>query len=61
MTMGIAHAEGETGAETVILDFVREVRAPFSPEAVVSQFAEHPPAIPRGESVRRQIRLGMGA
>jgi hypothetical protein len=35
MTLAIAHAEGEV----MVLDAVREVRPPFSPEAVVSEFA----------------------
>jgi hypothetical protein len=35
MTMSIAHKEGVT----VILDAIREVRPPFSPEAVVEEFA----------------------
>jgi hypothetical protein len=36
MTLAIAHAEGAT----VILDCVRAVRPPFSPDSVVSDFAE---------------------
>lgn len=36
MTMAIAHKEGDTA----ILDVVREVRPPFSPEAVASEFAD---------------------
>jgi hypothetical protein len=35
MTLGIAHKEGETA----ILDCVREIRPPFSPEAAVAEFA----------------------
>jgi hypothetical protein len=35
MTLGIAHAQGEVA----VLDAVREVRPPFSPEAVVIEFA----------------------
>ena len=35
MTLGIAHKDGER----VILDAVREVKPPFSPEAVVTDFA----------------------
>ena len=35
MTLAIAHAEGDTA----ILDAVREVRPPFSPDAVVADFA----------------------
>lgn len=35
MTMAIAHAEGEKA----ILDLIREVRPPFSPEAVTAEFA----------------------
>ena len=36
MTLGIAHRE----ADQVVLDAVREVRPPFSPELVVSDFAQ---------------------
>ncbi len=36
MTLGIAHREGELA----VLDLVREVRPPFSPERVVEEFAE---------------------
>jgi len=35
MTLAIAHAEGER----VVLDAVREVKPPFSPDAVVGEFA----------------------
>ena len=35
MTLGIAHREGELG----VLDVVREIRPPFSPEATVTEFA----------------------
>ena len=35
-TLAIAHKEGEIG----ILDCIREVRPPFSPEAVVAEFAD---------------------
>jgi len=36
MTLAIAHREGERG----VLDAVREARPPFSPEAVVKEFAD---------------------
>lgn len=36
MTLGIAHREGDTA----VLDATREIRPPFSPEAVVDEFAE---------------------
>ena len=36
MTMAIAHREGKSA----VLDAVREVRPPFSPERVVADFAE---------------------
>jgi len=39
-TLAIAHAEGQSTSKTAILDALREVRPPFSPEAVVSEFAE---------------------
>jgi hypothetical protein len=35
MTLAIAHAEREVG----VLDAMREMRPPFSPEAVVAEFA----------------------
>jgi hypothetical protein len=35
MTLALCHAEGDRG----VLDLVREVRPPFSPDAVVSEFA----------------------
>ncbi|WP_292522910.1 terminase family protein [Methyloceanibacter sp.] len=37
MTLAIAHLEG---GERAVLDCVREVRAPFSPESVVKEFVE---------------------
>lgn len=36
MTLAIAHKE----AETVILDLIREIKPPFSPEAVVAEYAD---------------------
>lgn len=39
-TLAIAHAEGKREAKTAILDCVREVRPPFSPEAIVQEFCE---------------------
>ena len=39
MTLAIAHFAGALNAETCILDVVREVRPPFSPESVVEEFA----------------------
>src|SRR5437867_3826118 len=38
MTLAIAHGAGESG-ERGVLDCVREVRPPFSPDAVVAEFA----------------------
>ena len=35
MTLAIGHKEGDTE----ILDLIREAKAPFSPEAVVEEFA----------------------
>jgi hypothetical protein len=40
MTLAIAHLEIRNNEKTVILDAVREVRAPFSPEAAVDEFAQ---------------------
>ena len=40
MTLAIAHAEGRGDEARAVLDAVREVRPPFSPEAVVRDFAE---------------------
>jgi hypothetical protein len=38
MTLAIAHVEGERG-DIGVLDAVREIRPPFSPESVVKEFA----------------------
>lgn len=40
MTLAIAHAEGQGDERRAIVDAVREVRPPFSPDAVVRDFAE---------------------
>jgi hypothetical protein len=40
MTLAIAHLEHVNSEKMVILDVVREIRAPFSPEAVVDEFAQ---------------------
>ncbi len=40
MALAIAHREGERHKETIILDCVRVVRPPFSPDAVAHEFAE---------------------
>ncbi|ACK52000.1 conserved hypothetical protein [Methylocella silvestris BL2] len=37
MTLGICHAEKD---KRIVLDVIREIRPPFSPDAVVSEFAE---------------------
>ncbi len=39
MTVAIAHAEGAEEPRRIVLDVVREVRPPFSPDAVVGDFA----------------------
>jgi hypothetical protein len=39
MTLAIAHMEHRNSEKVVIVDAIREVRAPFSPEAVVDEFA----------------------
>jgi hypothetical protein len=39
MTVAIAHLEHRNNEKVVIVDAIREVRAPFSPEAVVDEFA----------------------
>jgi hypothetical protein len=39
MTLAVAHAEPRSGTRVGILDAVRERRPPFSPEAVVTEFA----------------------
>jgi hypothetical protein len=39
MTLAIAHAEGREEPKQIVLDCVREVRPPFSPDGVVSDFA----------------------
>jgi hypothetical protein len=40
MTLGISHAEERNGEMVAVLDCVREVRPPFSPEGAVEEFAE---------------------
>ncbi|GAB9089157.1 hypothetical protein [Bradyrhizobium diazoefficiens] len=40
MTLAIAHKEGADESDTVILDAIREVRPPFSPEAVVQEMCD---------------------
>jgi hypothetical protein len=40
MTMAIAHLEKRDGKRVLVLDVIRERLAPFSPEAVVTEFAE---------------------
>jgi hypothetical protein len=40
MTMAIAHEEKRDGTRYAVLDLVREVRPPFSPEQIVADFAE---------------------
>ena len=39
-TLAIAHAEGDHEQRTAILDLVREVKPPFSPEGVTQEFAD---------------------
>jgi hypothetical protein len=39
MTLAIAHAEGTDEPRRIVLDVVREIRPPFSPDAVVGDFA----------------------
>jgi hypothetical protein len=39
-TLAIAHSEGDREQRTAILDLIREVRPPFSPEAVTQEFAD---------------------
>lgn len=40
MTLAIAHESGQGAERRAVLDVVREVRPPFSPDAVVEEFAE---------------------
>jgi hypothetical protein len=40
MTLAIGHAEKEASAARYVIDVIRERKPPFSPEAVVSEFAE---------------------
>jgi hypothetical protein len=40
MTLAIAHAEGAGDERRAVLDVLREVRPPFSPDAVAKDFAE---------------------
>jgi hypothetical protein len=39
-TLAIAHKDGADESATVVLDAIREVRPPFSPEAITSEFAD---------------------
>lgn len=39
MTLAIAHAEKQDQIELSVLDAIREIKPPFSPEAVVAEFA----------------------
>jgi hypothetical protein len=39
MTLAIAHLQQINSEKTVVVDAIREVRAPFSPESVVDEFA----------------------
>ena len=39
-TIAIAHVEGTPQKRTAILDAMREVRPPFSPEAITEEFAD---------------------
>jgi hypothetical protein len=40
MTLAIAHVEADaSGARRMVLDLIREVRPPFSPDAVTAEFA----------------------
>lgn len=52
MTLAIAHREGDRG----VIDAIREARPPFSPEAVVAEFATlagHRVGAPEIRAVRR--------
>jgi hypothetical protein len=40
MTLAIAHKDGVDESATVVLDAIREVRPPFSPEAIVQEFCD---------------------
>ena len=40
MTLAIAHEQERHGQDLVILDLIREVKPPFSPEAIAAEFAE---------------------
>lgn len=40
MTLAVAHAEGTGDARRTVLDMVREVRPPFSPDGVAKDFAD---------------------
>jgi hypothetical protein len=40
MTLAVGHLEQRNSEKTVVLDAVREVRAPFSPEQVVDEFVK---------------------
>jgi hypothetical protein len=54
MTLAVSHYD--RGADTVMLDVLREARPPFNPERVVEEFAEILGALPRAGRGRRSIR-----
>jgi hypothetical protein len=39
MTLAIAHVEDNAGTKRAVIDLIREVRPPFSPDAIVREFA----------------------
>ena len=57
MTLAVAHKAGVT----VVLDAVREIRPPFSPEAVVEEFAKLLRSVSVHVGLRRPVRRRMAA
>ena len=55
MTLAVAHKAGVT----VVLDAVREIRPPFSPEAVVEEFAKLLRSVSVHVGLRRPVRRRM--
>ena len=56
MTLAISHSEHADGGEIGVLDLVREVRPPFSPDAVAIDFCDISEALSHIERHWRSLR-----
>ena len=61
MTLAIAHREGPRTDEHVVIDLVREVKPPFSPEATINEFVIALHAYKIGRVIRRSLCWRMAA